>query len=57
MIEQIDSALMDEEAVRMKQALRLLDNLRRSPADNMPGLDEALQAWIAAESQSSLAQE
>jgi hypothetical protein len=56
MIDQIDSSLMDEEAVRMEQALRLLDHLRRSPADNMPGLDEALQAWIASESK-SLAQE
>jgi hypothetical protein len=57
MIEPIDSALMDEEAVRMRQALHLLDHLRRDPADNMPRLDDALQAWMAAESQASMAQE
>ena len=56
MNEPIDRALMDEEAVRMKQALRLLDNLRRGPVDHGPH-DDALQAWIASESMSSMSQE
>jgi hypothetical protein len=56
MSEPIDPVLMDEEAVRMEQALKLLDHLRRSPVDHGPH-DDALQAWIASESMSSISQE